>query len=265
MVATKSKVEDKTETKLIENFMPKWAKEEKCFTEVQLRDARTKKIVEGGWPHPKSTDELVYENWLDSVLDKETGQYYPQRDKDGMPIKGTGARYVVTVLTRIRNGKNEHLYSKGRLEGFNAGGEPVTIPIYRPEVWIRTKFDYKRTYDEKRATFVTETLGPSGSEIVYDIPFTAENVQKLYDKTDKVNCQFVVKDMQTDDPRSVKWSSVKDTLDLFMHKPFEYLWKADYMPAPVKQELRQEAIAQGLIHGASSDYQMQSQSSVGVE
>jgi hypothetical protein len=55
----------------------------------------------------------------------------------------------------------------------------------------------------------------------------------------------------------VKWSSVKDTLDLFMHKSFEYLWKADYIRGRVKMELRQEAIAQGLIGGAASDYNMQ--------
>ena len=41
-----------------------------------------------------------------------------------------------------------------------------------------------------------------------------------------------------------------------MQKSFDFLWRAEYMPAPVKQELRQEAIAQGLIHGVSSDYSM---------
>lgn len=125
------------------------------------------------------------------------GDFYQQRDKDGIPIKGTGARYVVTVITRLRDSirKNEYLYTKGRLEGFDAGGTPVRIPIYRPEVWTKTNFAYKKTYDEKRASFVMETLGPSGTEEVYDIPFAAENVKKLYDKTAKENCQFVLKDM----------------------------------------------------------------------
>lgn len=190
-----------------------------------------------------------------------------RRDKDGIPIKGTGARYVVTVITRVRDTKNkkEYLYTKGRLEGFTAGGMSVKIPIYRPEVWTNTLFGYNRTYNENSGSFVMETTGPSGTEEIYDIAFTAENVKKLYDKVQDENCQFVLKDIQTDDSRSVIWSSVKDTLHLFMHKPFEYLWKADYIPAHVKQELRQEAIAQGLIHGAGSDYQMQSSPSVGVE
>ena len=42
-----------------------------------------------------------------------------------------------------------------------------------------------------------------------------------------------------------------------MHKSFEYLWKADYIRGRVKMELRQEAIAQGLIGGVASDYNTQ--------
>jgi hypothetical protein len=161
----------------------------------------------------------------------------------------------VTVITRVRDSKNkkEYLYTKGRLEGFNAGGEPVRIPIYRPEVWTRQDFDYKRTYIEKKGSFVIETLGPATSDEVYDIPFTAENVQALYDKAEG-EVQFVLKDMQTGDAKSVNWSSVKDSRDLFCNKSFDYLWKADYIPAPVKAEYRQEAVTQGLIHGVQSDY-----------
>ena len=175
----------------------------------------------------------------------------------------------MTVITRLRDSirKKEYLYTKGRLEGINAGGQRVRIPIYRPEVWTKTNFDYKRSYDEKKMSFVSETLGPSGSEEVYDIPFTSENVLKLYEKADNENCQFVLKDIQTEDGKSCYWSSVKDTLDLFCNKPFEYLWKANYIPPPVEQEMRQEAVAQGLIGGVASDYHMQSSvsPSVGVE
>ena len=67
----------------------------------------------------------------------------------------------------------------------------------------------------------------------------------------------------------MKWSSVKDTLDLFCHKNWDYLWKADYMPPPIKMVLRQEAIARGLIGGVASDYQVRpsstATSAVGVK
>lgn len=103
-----------------------------------------------------------------------------------------------------------------------------------------------------------QTLGPFGSEELYDIPFTDDSVLKLYEKADNENCQFVLKEMQTKDAKSLYWSSVKDSLELFMHKPFEFLWKADYIPAAVKAEYRHEVVTQGLIHGVTSDYQMQS-------
>jgi hypothetical protein len=42
--ATKSK-DDKAETKSkIQDFMPHWKDEERCFAETKLRDAKTKKL-----------------------------------------------------------------------------------------------------------------------------------------------------------------------------------------------------------------------------
>jgi hypothetical protein len=44
----KDKGQEKILANKIEDFMPGWAKEEKCFKEVTLREVRTKKLVEGG-------------------------------------------------------------------------------------------------------------------------------------------------------------------------------------------------------------------------
>jgi hypothetical protein len=68
---------------------------------------------------------------------------------------------------------------------------------------------------------------------------------------------MIVSLSSTSEAKEVKWSSVKDTLNLLCHKSFDYLWKADYMSPPVKMELRQESIVQGLIGGVASDYQVQ--------
>ncbi|MGB7707705.1 MAG: hypothetical protein WBL64_10440 [Nitrososphaeraceae archaeon] len=45
------------------------------------------------------------------------------------------------------------------------------------------------------------------------------------------------------------------------------MWKAEYILSPVRMEMRQEAMAAGLIKGVTSDYGMQSStsSSAGVE
>lgn len=58
--------------------------------------------------------------------------------------------------------------------------------------------------------------------------------------------------------REVKWSSVRDTLDLFIHKPFDLLFAGEYIPLPVRQEARQEAVAKGYIKGVESDFNMPS-------
>ncbi len=72
------------------------------------------------------------------------------------------------------------------------------------------------------------------------------------------NVMFVLKELKTQEAKEVKWSSVKDSLDLFCDKNWDFLWKAEYTPLPVRIEARQEAVAKGLIHGVSSDYSMQS-------
>jgi hypothetical protein len=257
-MTTKTNLKDKVAVKPIVDFMPHWKDEERCFAEAKLRDARTKKLVEGGWPRQKPTNQATCERWLSNVVNQDTGEFHMARNNEGIPDKTTGAKYIVTVITRIRDssGKNEYLYTKGKLEGFNASARPEIMHIAKPETWSKTEFAYDRTYEEKTGSFTVSTTGPSKTYEVYDIPYSADNVKKLYDKTEDENVSFVLKDIKTGDARSVNWSSVKDSLDLFCNKSFDYLWKADYMPAPVKQELRQEAIAQGLIGGMASDYSM---------
>jgi hypothetical protein len=127
---TKSETETRTKLK-IHDFMPGWAKEEKCFKDAILRDYNTKKLVEGGWPRNKPTDQWAYEDWLATVVNQETGEFHPERIDEGIPIKGTGARHVVTVITRVRDvdGKKEYLLSKGKLIGFDAGGIKKQYPI----------------------------------------------------------------------------------------------------------------------------------------
>ena len=58
-------------------------------------------ILEGGWPRQKPTEQSAYEAWLAKVVNPDTGNFFQERDKEGVPIKGTGARYVVTVITLL--------------------------------------------------------------------------------------------------------------------------------------------------------------------
>ena len=45
------------------------------------------------------------------------------------------------------------------------------------------------------------------------------------------------------------------TFERFSNNAFDYLWSGEYIPVPVRQELRQEAVARGYIKGGSADFQ----------
>jgi hypothetical protein len=96
--------------------------------------------------------------------------------------------------------------------------------------------------------------GPSGSEELYTLPFNKENLKSLYYIRQNENLNFVVKDEQTGKPFRVKDVNSQKTFELFQ-KPFEYLYSAEYLAPQVKAELRQAAVAEGLIGGTTADFQ----------
>ena len=49
------------------------------------------------------------------------------------------------------------------------------------------------------------------------------------------------------------------TFERFANNTFDYLWSGEYIPAPVRAELRQEAVARGYIKGGSGDFQITTQ------
>jgi hypothetical protein len=229
----------------VQDFMPGWKKEEECYKEAIMTDYKTHKQAQ--WPRMKPVRQMVYENWLERVIDENSFEWNPQRDRDGTPVKNTGAKYVIHTIVRVKVGKNEFLYSKEFLKGFDAGGGLDQIACSFPERWTKTNFAWKRVINEKTMGCRQECQGPAGDELVYDMPFTPENVQSLFDKVEDENVQFVVKDDRTGEAFEVKWSSVNETLKLFKEKSWEYLRRGEYIPAPVKAELRAEAEAKGLV------------------
>jgi hypothetical protein len=74
-----------------------------------------------------------------------------------------------------------------------------------------------------------------------------EKVQK------RILIHFAVKDEQTRKTYQIKDVNSQKTFELFQ-KPFEYLYSAEYLAPQVKAELRQAAVADGLIGGNISDY-----------
>ena len=205
------------------------------------------------WPRQKSVNETKYERWLEQVLNEKTGEFYPQKDETGAAVKNTGATYYITDIIRIkRQDDSEWLYTKGRVDAFNSLGDPVPLFISMPEKWTKTNFSYKTRWNEKAGQPEKVLEGPSGSETVYTMPYTKENLKSLYDRRENENLNFIVKDDQTGEARQVKEVNSQKTLELF-HKDFQYLFAGDYINPEQKLAARQEAIDRGWLPGGNTN------------
>jgi hypothetical protein len=74
-----------------EEFMPHWKKQDQCFEDEQIEvtDREGRRVTQKGkpvikaWPHDKPTAQIGYENWLEKVVNPDTNEFYPARNKDG--------------------------------------------------------------------------------------------------------------------------------------------------------------------------------------
>jgi hypothetical protein len=223
-----------------EEFMPYWKKQDQCFEDEQVEmidSLHGHKIMKNGkpviqaWPHDKPTEQIAYENWLEKVVNPDTKEYYPARNKEGNPIKGTGAKHTIGQIIRLRrkDGK-EFLYSLGECLGYDALGNVVDLSCAKPEMWTKTLFNYERRYDERTNSTKVQTIGTLGTEDVCETPFNEKNLKELVSlKANDSDIQFVIKDERSGKATEVKKEpNINDTLKLFL-KPFDYLANAEYI------------------------------------
>ena len=232
---------------MYQELMPNFKKQDKCWEDEQIEvvDAFHRKPIikkEGtqliaAFPHDKPVAQLSYEEFLKVIVNHDTQEYYPARNKAGDDIKGTGAKHIVNTIIRFRrkDGK-EFLYSLGRIEGHDAFGNSVHRNCAKPEVWTKPLFDYKRIYDQRTNTTKTMTVGTLGEEQVYELPFNEKNLKQLFSKRESdTQISFIVKDEAEDKGVSLlREPSIHDTLKLFQ-KPFSYLYKAEYISREQRQ------------------------------
>ena len=224
-----------------------WKKEEECFENAVMKDLKGKEFK---WPRMKPVVQIVFEqNFLDKVLDPDTGYYYPKRDEEGKPVKTPdNPRHIINTIIRIKRADNtEYLYSKGNLISYDGLGDEVKIYLSMPEKWLKTNFEYQKDWDPKRKAVVKNCIGPGSSETVYTLEFNEANLKSLFDKRENDYIQWVVKEEQSGVPKQVlPQPNINDTFKLFL-KPFSYLFNAEYITPEMKHNYRQEAIDAGLL------------------
>ncbi len=230
--------------------MPHWPKEDKCFEDEQVEviDRKGKKSTRP-WMHDKSMRQINYEELLKVIVNPDTNEYNPARNKEGGAIKGIGAKHIVRQIIRVRRkDRSEYLITQGAISGYDAFGNVVRRNCAQPEAWTRTIFNHQRIYNEKTNSTKMQTVGTLAEETVYEMPFSEKNLKELFElRENDSDIQFSVKDEAHGNPVEVKKeANIHETLKLFL-KPFDYLFNAEYISPQQKAELRQQAIDAGII------------------
>ena len=169
---------------------------------------------------------------------------------------GPRTRYIIHNIVRVRSySGQEYLFSSGVLLGFSSLGAPVEYPISRPETYIKTHWHKERDYNKNTGRMEETIKSPAGQQEVYLLPFSAEAVEELFSHTIKPDtpsvyirarnkftfdkpCNFVVRDERNNTNIAVEWSNIIKTKELFATKNFSYLYNSEYIPEPLKMEMR---------------------------
>ncbi len=117
---------------------------------------------------------------------------------------------------------SEYLLSSSKITGYNAYGDIQEIHGHLPEKYNRTTFRYDTVPNYDTGFSERRNMGPSGSSVVYTLPFSVEAAKKLFDQRENDEVVFIVKYESTGNVYSVRQQqTVQDTFKLFTENSFE--------------------------------------------
>ena len=148
--------------------------------------------------------------------------------------------------------------SNSTIIGYNVTGDPVQTSANLPEKYTKTLFRWETSPNYETGYAERRNVGPSGSEIVYTMPFNKENTQKLFDmrdssKQDNNSIQFIVKSEGQGVYNVKPQLTLQDTFKLFVDSDFSYLYHGNYMSKEEKEFNMRLAEAEGLIPKQTED------------
>ena len=175
---------------------------------------------------------------------------------------GHRVRDIVSSVIHLKSvNRQEFLYPIDTIYEFNNLEVLVSYPCYKPEVFTRIFFDKQSFYDSKTERITERIKSPIRQQDQYLLPFSAEAIDELFSDTIKNNtpqiyirrnregktitkpCNF--KDELSGVTIAVEWDNTNRTLEFFKTKSFDYLFNTQYIPEPIKAEMR--ARSEGII------------------
>ena len=176
--------------------------------------------------------------WKAKVIDPKTGKYYTNGEGTGRCLGKEGPKRVVNSIVRLRTDRGEFLLSHSTITGYSAHGDPVSMNVRTPEKYQKTFFRYDTVPNYDTGYSERRNMGPSGSEIIYTLPFTPEAAKALFEKRDhsKENIQLLVKDENKHKVYEVKKpnSTLQENWKMFVESDFSYLYAANYLSTEQK-------------------------------
>jgi hypothetical protein len=245
-------------------FIPGFAKRKEIFDKAPpLRTGRK-------FPYIEEPLEISYHNFLKEVRNPADpdSTYYPPKDEKNNPVNlpnNENCKNVVLRIIRHRLPSNEErLTSVQQAIAYDYYGNKKVFTVDQPEKWNKPIFSTIRDYNHKKKMIETYSNGPTGAEEVFDMPFTPENVDKLYAQRPDGNPYFkpnargfqrvllYVKDHQNGGQvKEVFWSSIEDSLRIYKEMDFNNLWHQLYLPQAIREAMAMDRL--GVVDNEKSD------------
>ena len=226
-----------------------WTEEHDCY-KGQYMDSENRFQFER-WP---PVEETCWDNFRARCIDTKTGRWFTNGDGQGRCLGKEGPRRIVSALIRLKTSNGaEYLLSNSMIIGYSAYGDRQTTPASQPEKYYKTIFRFEVTPNYDTGFSERRNTGPSGGSLIYTLPFTKENAQKLFDMRENEKIQFIVKSDEGQAIGVKPQITVNDTFKLFVENDFEYLYHANYIPQTQKLLNAKQAENEGLIPKMTDD------------
>ena len=231
-----------------------WDKEEKCFeNQFAGNEGNEDRIAY------KRQIPLEQKRWNDfkaKCIDVNSGKWYTSGENTGIPKGKEGPKRIVQSIVRIKaKNASEYILTTGRIKAFNQFGDPVFMPYTTPEKYIETTFRWETRPNREIGYAQRVNVGPSGSALIYTLPFSKEAAQKLYYLRESDNIDLLVKIQDQSSTYAVKKqnASLEDNFKMFTEESFNYLYYANYLTNEEKIINMRKAEMQGIIPTQTED------------
>jgi hypothetical protein len=175
---------------------------------------KSKTIQVLGFPRLKPVSKIRWEKIYSSMVEPNSGVFYPERDLHGNVIEllddGPRARAIYSQIIRLKSviGK-EYLYSIGTIYGFNSLRVLVSYPYYKKEVYTKTFFKKNRFFS--KTGHMTEIIkSPLGQQEQYLLEFSSSAVDVMFSHVLKPDTLFVYRTNRHKKPSNPCSFIVKD-------------------------------------------------------